>query len=283
MRGLSVTVCGQASSCFLPLVVERDQAGQVSSRAGPLLAWKILKTEDGPEAPAGLLMVRWLTMNLERSTGLYMYVKVFLLWPKFSLNKYVFPPCVARLDISYPSSVRLSWYCHGRSSPYNAARRNVPGLRDSWRYSCQTKLELTRFFLYHLCSENPFECIRDLKTAWNRSGWPTPRCLLNQEPWSGNPLLWLLIKPPRRSIVLVSDFFLLPLQLRIYGVSVVLYFLFFVFKNLIKKTLFFLTACMYLGLLPKQLVKRNLRQQATQVSKQISHTQRKPNLLWRKD
>ena len=38
------------------------------------------------------------------------------------------------------------------------------------------------FFLYHLCSENPFECIRDLKTAWNRSGWPTPRFLLNQEP-----------------------------------------------------------------------------------------------------
>lgn len=56
--GLSVTVCGQASSCFLTLVVERDQAGQVSSRAGPLLAWKILKIEDGPEAPAGLLMVR---------------------------------------------------------------------------------------------------------------------------------------------------------------------------------------------------------------------------------
>ena len=53
-----MTVCGQASSCFLSLVMERDQAGQVSSRAGPLLAWKILKIEDGPEAPAGLLMVR---------------------------------------------------------------------------------------------------------------------------------------------------------------------------------------------------------------------------------
>lgn len=54
-----MTVCGQASSCFLTSVVEREQAGQVSSRAGPLLAWKIstenrgrsrgtCRTTDGP-------------------------------------------------------------------------------------------------------------------------------------------------------------------------------------------------------------------------------------------